>query len=161
MNGAVSRPAAQKERRGRALDRKRLVIGLIIPRDSNAILRRTSLTAIHRIPWPGSLPLQTRKVFRTDPSEHLRCTLTHFDHLHRIRISSAQFSESNAAGLIDDGACTLIPTQNKLLRSPTASSIAKHPRAELFSGRRNLTIASRCSHDFRTNKLHAVLYAEG
>jgi hypothetical protein len=123
MNGAVNRPTAQKERRSRALDRKRLVIGLIIPRDSNAILRRTPLIAIHRDPLAGGLPLHTRELFRTDPSEHLRCTLTHFDHLHRIRISSTHFSQSTAAGLIDDRARTLIPTQNKLLRSPTASSL--------------------------------------
>jgi hypothetical protein len=84
MNGAVNSPAAQKERRGRALDRKRLVIGVIIPRDGNAILRRAPLIAIHRDPMAGGLPLQTRKLFRTDAGKHLRCTLTHFDHPYKI-----------------------------------------------------------------------------
>src|SRR5271156_470705 len=99
MNGAVNRPAAQKEGSGGALDRERLAIGVIVPSDGNAILRCTPLIAIHRDPLVGGLPLQTRELFRTDPGKHLRYALTHFDCLQRIRISSTQFSESNAAGL--------------------------------------------------------------
>jgi hypothetical protein len=157
MNSAVNRPAAHKERRGRALDRKSLAIGCVIPGDSNAILRRTPLNAIHRDPLAGGLSLQTRELFRTDPSEHLRCTLTHFDHLHRIRIRSTQFSESNAAGFVLDGACRLIPVQ-KTASFANCIVIAKHLEVEFFSGWRNLTVASRYSRMiYVQNKVHAVL----
>jgi hypothetical protein len=57
-----------------------------------------------------------------------------------------------------DNACTLIPTQNKLLRLPTASSLQSTQGLSYFPGRRNLTIAFRCSRMiFVQNELHAVL----